>query len=63
MQECCPPFCSDETGNNGKHDWKTKQTIMKPKCIVDYNCKMDAAYQSDLLLSYVQCICMLSNEE
>jgi hypothetical protein len=24
---------------------------------------MDAAYQSDLLLSYVQCICMLSNEE
>jgi hypothetical protein len=44
---------SDETVINGKHDWKTKQTIMKPKCTVDYSCKMDAADHTDMLLGSV----------
>jgi hypothetical protein len=45
---------SDETVNTGKRDWKTKQLIMKPKCTVDYNCKMGAADQTDIMLGYVQ---------
>lgn len=31
---------SDEIVNTGKHDWKTKQSIMKPKCTVDCSCKI-----------------------
>jgi hypothetical protein len=42
--------------NTGKRDWKTKQLIMKSKCTVDYNCKIGAADQTDILLGYVQCI-------
>jgi hypothetical protein len=41
---------SDEIVNTGKHDWKTKQPIMKPKCIVDYIRKMGATDQTDMLL-------------
>jgi hypothetical protein len=47
---------SDETVNTGKHDWKIKHLIMKPKYTVDYNCKMGAADHSDMLLGYVQSI-------
>jgi hypothetical protein len=44
---------SDEIMNSGKHDWKSKQPIMKPKCIVDYSFKMRAVDEADMLLSYV----------
>jgi hypothetical protein len=47
---------SDEIVNTGKRDWKTKEPIMKPKCIVDYSCKMGAVDRTDMLLSSVQCI-------
>jgi hypothetical protein len=33
---------SDEIVNTGKCDWKTEQPIIKPKCIVDYSCKLGA---------------------
>jgi hypothetical protein len=49
-----PTLHSDETVNTGKCDWKTKQLNMKPKCTVDYNCKVVAADQTDILLGYVQ---------
>jgi hypothetical protein len=29
---------------------------MKPKCIVEYSCKLGAVTQTDMLLIYVQCI-------
>jgi hypothetical protein len=32
----------DETVNTGRHDWKTKAAIMKPKCIVNYSSKKSA---------------------
>jgi hypothetical protein len=32
---------SDKIVNTRKDDWKTKQTIMKPKCAVDYSCKWE----------------------
>jgi hypothetical protein len=52
------PFAlhSDEIVNTRKHDWKTKQPNLKLKCIVDYSYKMGAVDQTDMLLSYVQCI-------
>jgi hypothetical protein len=46
-------FHSDKNVNTGKCDWKTKQPIMKPKCTVDYSCKMGAADGTDMLLSYM----------
>lgn len=39
--------------NSGKHDWKSKQPIMKLKCIVDYSFKMRAVDQTNMLLCYV----------
>jgi hypothetical protein len=47
---------SDETVNTGKHDWTTKQSIMKPKHIMNYSHKIGAIDQTDMLLSYAQCI-------
>jgi hypothetical protein len=36
---------------------KTKEPIMKLKYIMDYSCKIGAVGWTDMLLSYVQCIC------
>jgi hypothetical protein len=47
---------SDEIVSIRKQDWKTKRPITKLKCIVDYSCKMGGVDQTDMLLSYVQCI-------
>jgi hypothetical protein len=44
---------SDKIMNSGKHDWKSKQPIMKLKCIVDYSFKMRAVDQTNMLLCYV----------
>jgi hypothetical protein len=46
-----------EIVNTGKHDLKAKQFIMKPKCIVDFSCKMGVVDWTDMLLSCVRSIC------
>jgi hypothetical protein len=42
---------SDEIGNTGKCERKTKEPVMKPKCTVDWCCTIVA-----VLLCYIQCI-------
>jgi hypothetical protein len=47
---------SNEIVNTRKHDWKTKQPIMRLKYIMDYSCNMGAVDRTNVLLSYAKCI-------
>jgi hypothetical protein len=46
----------DAIVNTEKHDWKTKELVMKSKYIVDYSSKLGAVDRTDMLMSCVQCI-------
>ncbi|KAJ8949454.1 hypothetical protein NQ318_007555 [Aromia moschata] len=39
-----------------KKDFRTKEQIKKPACIVDYNANMGAVDRSDMMLSSTECV-------
>lgn len=46
----------DSMDMTGKVDWKTRQPIMKPKCVLDYNKCMGSVDKVDLMLSSINCL-------
>lgn len=44
------------TVNTGKVDRKTKDPIIKPKCVAEYNSNMGAVDRSDMMIVNIECI-------